>query len=146
KAVSKATSSNAWAMYGERGIIDAHFEFNEGVGISMAILVTGGAGYIGSVMVEILREQDHQVVVLDNLCRGHRAAVDRSVPFYEGNIGDRSLVSRICREHKIDACIHFAALAYVGESVREPRMYFVNNVENGIALLDALLDTGVKRF
>lgn len=112
----------------------------------MAILVTGGAGYIGSVMVEILREQNQQVVVLDNLFRGHRRAVDHSVPFYEGNIGDRPLVAEICREHEIEACIHFAALAYVGESVKNPRMYFENNVEKGIALLEALLDAGVKRF
>lgn len=112
----------------------------------MAILVTGGAGYIGSVMVEQLRAKGEQVVVLDNLTRGHRAAVDKRVPFYKGNIGDRALVGRICREHDIESCIHFAALAYVGESVAEPKLYFENNVEQGIALLDALLAAGVRRF
>lgn len=112
----------------------------------MAILVTGGAGYIGSVMVELLREKGEQVVVLDNLFRGHRAAVADSVPFYQGSIGDRTLVGRICTEHNIEACIHFAALAYVGESVSEPKLYFENNVEQGIALLDALLGAGVRRF
>jgi len=112
----------------------------------MAILVTGGAGYIGSVTVELLREKGEQVVVLDNLFRGHRAAVDASVPFYEGNIGDRALVMDICQQHGIEACIHFAALAYVGESVAQPKLYFENNVAQGIALLDALLESGVQRF
>lgn len=112
----------------------------------MAILITGGAGYIGSVMVETLREQGQEIVVLDNLFRGHREAIAPSVPFYEGNIGDRSLVSRICKKHNIQACIHFAALAYVGESVRDPKLYYENNVEKGIALLDALTESGVKHF
>jgi UDP-glucose 4-epimerase len=97
-------------------------------------------------MVEQLRAKGEQVVVLDNLSRGHRAAVDESVPFYEGNVGDRALVEHICREHEIDACIHFAALAYVGESVTQPKLYFENNVSCGIALLDALINAGVRRF
>jgi UDP-glucose 4-epimerase len=112
----------------------------------MAILVTGGAGYIGSVMVELLSERGEKVVVLDNLMRGHRAAVDPNVPFYQGCVGDRELVASICREHDIDACIHFAALAYVGESVGSPKLYFENNVEKGIALLDALIGAGVRSF
>lgn len=112
----------------------------------MAILVTGGAGYIGGAMVEMLRENGEQVVVLDNLFRGHRAAVDAHTPFYEGRAGDRELVGRICAEHDVEACIHFAALAYVGESVSEPGLYFENNVEQGLALLDALLSAGVRRF
>jgi UDP-glucose 4-epimerase len=112
----------------------------------MAILVTGGAGYIGSVTVELLRAQGEQVVVLDNLTRGHRRAVPDGVPFYHGDVGDRALVARIAAEHQIDACIHFAALAYVGESVEHPRRYFENNVEQAVALLGALVDAGVKRF
>lgn len=112
----------------------------------MAILVTGGAGYIGSVMVELLRESGEQVVVIDNLFRGHRAAVDPGIAFYQGRIGDRELVTRICAEHGIEACIHFAALAYVGESVKEPKLYFENNVEQGIALLDTLINAGVRQF
>jgi UDP-glucose 4-epimerase len=110
------------------------------------ILVTGGAGYIGSVTVELLRARGHGVVILDDLARGHRAAVPLDVPFYEGSIGDRDLVSRITQEHDIEACIHFAALAYVGESVAEPARYFNNNVEQGIALLDVLLKAGVRRL
>jgi UDP-glucose 4-epimerase len=109
------------------------------------ILVTGGAGYIGSVTVELLRARGEHVVVLDNLKRGHRAAVPRAVPFYDGSIGDRELVARIAREHDIEACIHFAALAYVGESVADPALYFENNVEQGVALMGALLKAGVRR-
>ena len=112
----------------------------------MAILVTGGAGYIGSVTAELLRARGERVVVLDDLFRGHRAAVPPDEPFYEGNIGDRELVARIAREHELEACIHFAALAYVGESVLDPARYFTNNVEQGIALLDALLKAGVRRI
>lgn len=112
----------------------------------MAILVTGGAGYIGSVTVELLRAQGEKVVVLDNLSRGHREAVDASVPFFQGEAGDAALVARIAKEHSIESCIHFAAFAYVGESVKEPRMYFENNVTQGLALLSALLQAGIRRM
>lgn len=112
----------------------------------MAILVTGGAGYIGSVTTEFLRARGEAVVVLDNLSRGYRDAVAPEVPFYEGNVGDRELITRIVREESIDACIHFAALAYVGESVYEPALYYENNVEQGIRLLSALLEGDVRRF
>ena len=112
----------------------------------MTILVTGGAGYIGSVMVDQLIERGEQVVVLDKVARGHQGAVDESVPFYKGSTGDRELVGRICREHDIEACIHFAALAYVGESVAEPRLYFENNVAQGINLFSSLLGAGVRRL
>jgi UDP-glucose 4-epimerase len=112
----------------------------------MATLVTGGAGYIGSVMVEQLVEAGGQVVVLDDVSRGHAEALDESVPYYDGRVGDRQLVERICREHEVDACVHFAALAYVGESVTEPKLYFENNVAQGLGLLDGLLAAGVKRF
>jgi UDP-glucose 4-epimerase len=112
----------------------------------MAVLVTGGAGYIGSVMVDLLLEQKEHVIVLDNLMRGHRAALDASVRFYEGETGDRALVQRICQEHEIESCIHFAAVAYVGESLAQPKLYFEKNVEHGIALLDSLITAGVRRF
>ncbi len=85
------------------------------------------------------------MVVLDDLYRGHRAAVGAAVPFYEGKVGDRALVARIVREHKIEACVHFAALTYVGESVNEPERYYENNVEQGIALFGTLLAAGVRR-
>jgi UDP-glucose 4-epimerase len=112
----------------------------------MAILVTGGAGYIGSVTVELLRAQGEEVVILDNLSRGHRAAIDSTLPFYEGNVGDTGLVQQIIEKHDVDACIHFAAVAYVGESVTRPAHYFENNVEQGIRLFDALLKAGVRHL
>jgi UDP-glucose 4-epimerase len=111
----------------------------------MAILVTGGAGYIGSVTAELLRARGEQIVVLDDLARGHRGALDPSVPFYEGKVGDRDLLARIAAEHSIESCVHFAALAYVGESVLEPAKYFENNVEQGIIFLGHLLNAGVRR-
>jgi len=112
----------------------------------MTILITGGAGYIGSVTTELLRTRGEQVVVLDNLSRGHRDAVAPEIPFYEGNIGDRGLVTRIASEHNIDACVHFAAFAYVGESVAQPALYYENNVAQGINLLSALVTAGVRRI
>ncbi len=112
----------------------------------MAILVTGGAGYIGSVTVELLRQKGEKVVVLDNLYRGHKEAVDPEVPFYEGDIGDRKLIQRISMEHELESCVHFAALAYVGESVADPARYFENNVEQGIGLVGGLVMAGVKRI
>lgn len=112
----------------------------------MAILITGGAGYIGSVTTELLRARGEAVVVLDNLSRGHRDAVAAEISFYEGDVGNRELVKRIVREHSIDACVHFAAFAYVGESVKQPALYYENNVAQGIHLLGALIETGVRRF
>jgi UDP-glucose 4-epimerase len=112
----------------------------------MSILVTGGAGYIGSITVDLLQQRGASVVVLDNLTRGHRSSVNDGVIFYQGSIGDRELVQKICEKHEIEACIHFAALAYVGESVEDPKKYFENNVSHGIGLLSALLESNVKDF
>jgi UDP-glucose 4-epimerase len=111
----------------------------------MAILVAGGAGYIGSVTVELLRGAGERVVVLDNLVRGHRPSLDANVPFYQGNIGDRTLLARIAAEHQLESCIHFAAVTFVGESVKNPAWYYENNVEQGIALMSALVEAGVRR-
>jgi UDP-glucose 4-epimerase len=112
----------------------------------MAILVTGGAGYIGSVTVDLLRARGEEVAVIDDLARGHRDALDPEVPLYVGRVGDRALVARACREQGIDACVHFAALWAVGESVSDPRRYFEGNVTESAALVGALLDAGVKRL
>ncbi len=112
----------------------------------MAVLVTGGAGYIGSAVVEDLRGRGKEVVVIDNLVYGHREAVNADVPFYEGGIGDKNLVKQIVKEHSIDACMHFSAYAYVGESVEEPKKYFDNNFKETLALVDTLLDNGVSKF
>ncbi|HEV2522473.1 MAG TPA: UDP-glucose 4-epimerase GalE [Candidatus Acidoferrales bacterium] len=111
----------------------------------MAILVTGGAGYIGSVTVERLLAKGEQAIVLDDLARGHRAALPADIPVYRGKIGDRELVARIAREHNLDSCIHFAALIEVGESVLDPAKYFENNVGQGIALFGALVHAGIHR-
>ena len=112
----------------------------------MKILVTGGAGYIGGVTVERLRAKDEEVVVLDDLYRGHRESLEKDVPFYEGRVGDAEVIARITREHKIEECMHFAALAYVGESVAEPARYFENNVQQGFSFMNSLLKAGIKRF
>ena len=111
----------------------------------MAILVTGGAGYIGSVTVELLRGKAESVVVLDDLGHGHRSALDGQIPFYQGDTGDRQLIARIAREHDLESCIHFAALIEVGESVAQPARYFENNTAKGIALMSALVEAGVRR-
>ena len=112
----------------------------------MGVLVTGGAGYIGSVAVEDLTGRGEKVVVLDNLVYGHREAVPNDVPFYEGSIGDKQLIEKIVTEHDIDACMHYSAYAYVGESVEQPAKYYENNFVETLHLLDALRDNGVKRF
>ena len=112
----------------------------------MAILVTGGAGYIGSATVNGLRSKGEAVVVLDNLVYGHRRAVDETVPFYEGDIGDGTLMQKILREHEIEACMHFSAFAFVGESVEKPQIYYENNFVQTLKLLDVLLKNNVKRF
>ena len=109
-------------------------------------MVTGGAGYIGSVAVDDLIDAGQKVVVLDNLSRGHRDAVNEKSAFYEGDIGDRDLVIRICREHDVTAAMHFSAFAYVGESVERPDIYYHNNVFQTARLLDALRECGVKQF
>lgn len=112
----------------------------------MAILVTGGAGYIGSVVVEDLLNKGEEAVVIDNLVHGHRQAVDSEVPFYEGDIGDKELVRRILGDHDIEACMHFSAYAYVAESVENPARYFENNVTQTLELLDVLMERNVKKF
>ena len=84
-------------------------------------------------------------MVLDDLSRGHRAAVHPEAAFYEGRTGDRALVARIAREHPLDACVHFAAFAYVGESVSEPGRYFDNNFTQAQLLFETLVAAGVKR-
>lgn len=112
----------------------------------MAILVTGGAGYIGSVAVEDLKNKGEEVVVVDNLVYGHREAVADGVHFYEGNIGDKKFIGDILDAHTIEACMHFSAYAYVGESVEDPQKYFENNFTETLALLGLLIKGNVKNF
>ena len=110
------------------------------------ILVTGGAGYIGSHYVLYERARGSEVVVLDNLVFGHREAVPADVPFVEGSLVDRATLDRVFTEYPIDAVVHFAAFAYVGESVTHPAKYYGNNVVATLGLLDAMRDHNVRHF
>ena len=112
----------------------------------MATLVTGGAGYIGSVVVDDLIDTGSEVVVLDDLSRGHRHAVNERATFYEGGMGDRELVRRICDEKGVEAAMHFSAYTYVGESVEKPSIYYQNNTVATLNLLDELIANNVKKF
>ncbi|MDX9702122.1 MAG: UDP-glucose 4-epimerase GalE [Candidatus Auribacterota bacterium] len=112
----------------------------------MNILVTGGAGYIGSVTVEQLIEQDYRVVVIDSMERGHKKAVHPDATLVEGNIGSKKTVADILRNYDIDAVMHFAADSLVGESMENPAKYFHNNVTCGLTLMHTAAEHGVKRF
>lgn len=111
----------------------------------MNVLVVGGAGYIGSHAVAMLHEAGHQVVVFDNLTLGHAAAV-KQVTLVEGDLRDQSLVEQTLTDHKIEVVMHFAALAEVGTSVRDPASYYQNNVVAALSLLEAMRKTEVKKF
>lgn len=119
----------------------------------MAVMVTGGAGYIGSHAAKRLLAEGYEVVILDNLSRGHRAAVElvRSTApdrchFVQADTGDREAVLKALRDYGIESVMHFAAYALVGESVDEPLMYHRNNTSGVVDLLDACLTAGVQRF
>ncbi len=112
----------------------------------MNILVTGGAGYIGSVTVDALRERGDFVVVVDNLATGHRDAVDHDVPFFPTDLRQTAEIEQILRAHRIDAVIHFAASSLVGESVSNPAKYFDNNVGGTMSLLTAMREAGVAKI
>jgi UDP-glucose 4-epimerase len=112
----------------------------------MAILVTGGAGYIGSQMALELVDAGESVVVLDNLSTGHRWAVAEGVPLVVGETGDQPLVTQLIRDHSIDAIIHFAASIAVPDSVRDPLGYYRNNTVNSRALIECAVNGGVRHF
>ncbi|MBM3504858.1 MAG: UDP-glucose 4-epimerase GalE [Alphaproteobacteria bacterium] len=109
---------------------------------SRRILVTGGAGYVGSHACKALAQAGHVPVTFDNLSRGFRDAV-RFGPFVEGDLGNKLAVERAVREHRVEAVMHFAAYAYVGESMQRPAEYFRNNVSNTLNLLEVMNDVGV---
>jgi len=112
----------------------------------MKILVTGGAGYIGSVAVEQLVAAGESVVVFDNLSQGHREAVHPSAVFVEGELADRDAVDAAFAEHRPDAVMHFAAHSLVGESMKHPFQYLGDNVRCGLNLLESTIEHGVRRF
>ena len=112
----------------------------------MDVFVAGGAGYIGSICVEELLNAGHEVTVFDNLSEGHRVAVDERAQFIEGCLSDRGTIFNAVASSRAEAVMHFAAFAQVGESMTDPSKYFRNNVANGINLLDAAVEAGVKKF
>jgi UDP-glucose 4-epimerase len=112
----------------------------------MKLLVTGGAGYIGSHMVVVLLRAGHDVVVVDDLSGGHRDAVAPGATFVQADVGDRAGMTELLRMHGVEVVLHFAARIQVGESVRDPRRYYASNVAATIALLDSCLDAGVTHF
>ena len=112
----------------------------------MNILVTGGAGYIGSVTTESLIARGHRAVVLDNLEKGHRQAVHPEATFVEADLRDTATVREALREHEIEAVLHFAAYSLVGESMTDPLAYFGNNTAATVGLLHAMAEEGVGKF
>jgi len=112
----------------------------------MNILITGGAGYIGSHAVKMLKHRGYNVVVVDNLSTGFAYALDESLPFYEVSTHDTTALIDIFKNERIDAVMHFAAYSLVGESVQEPLKYYHNNVEGTRSLLEAMLRSGVNHL
>ena len=112
----------------------------------MRVLVTGGAGYIGSVVTEQLIGDGHEVVVYDNLSKGHRDAVVEGAELVHAGLSDADTLIRTLKEHGIEAVVHMAASSLVGESVEQPGKYYLNNVVAGLLLLEAMLASDVKRL
>lgn len=111
----------------------------------MNILLTGGAGYVGSHAARYLTREGHQVVIYDNLSRGHAAAT-QGLPLVRGDLHDRELLARTMKERQIEAVMHFAAFALVGESVTDPDLYYENNFVGSLRLLQAMRDAGVAKI
>src|SRR5215475_10963132 len=112
----------------------------------MKVLVTGGAGYIGSVVVEQLIKHGHEVVVHDNLSKGHAAAIAPEASLVKADLSDRDTLVRALDRNRIEVVIHMAASSLVDESVENPHLYFSNNISAGVSLLDAMLAVGVKKL
>ena len=110
----------------------------------MAVLVLGGAGYIGSHTVYALCEAGREVVVVDNLETGHQEAVHEKAAFYQGDISDTAFLHHVLRRESIDGVIHFAAYSIVAESMRNPLKYYENNVCKTKKMLEVLLESGVQ--
>jgi UDP-glucose 4-epimerase len=112
----------------------------------MKILVTGGAGYIGSAVVEQLIAQGESVVVFDNLSQGHRAAVHPEAVLVEGDLANRGAIDTVLTQHRPEAVMHFASKTLVGESMQDPFLYVGDNVTNGLNLFRSMVEHGVKRI
>ncbi len=114
--------------------------------MTQRVLVTGGAGYIGSIVVDQLLERDYRVFVLDDLSAGHPEAVARGASFVQGNVGNRELVEALLTRERIESVVHLAAFALVAESVAQPQKYVSNNVTAARVLLEAVARAGIRRF
>src|SRR5258708_7326580 len=112
----------------------------------MRVLLTGGSGYIGSFMVKRLLEDQHEIVVIDHLERGHKEAVDPSVKLIVGTIQDESFLSQVFSEVQFDAILHFAGYISMKESMEDPRLYFDNNTFGTLKLLDKAKGANVKKI
>ncbi len=112
----------------------------------MNVMVTGGAGYIGSHAVKQLVETGHSAVVIDNLCMGHKSAVNKKAAFVQADLLDTEILIKTLKEHKVDCVMHFAALASVGESMTQPLDYYKNNTAGTVSLLEAMKNTDVNKL
>ncbi len=112
----------------------------------MKVLVTGGAGYIGSITAEVLLAEGHEVIVFDNLSQGHRAAVPDDAVWVQGDLSEPSAIRRAMMAHRPEAVMHFAAKSLVGDSIVRPFAYLRDNVVEGLNLIEACVDSGVQRF
>ena len=112
----------------------------------MRVVVTGGAGYIGSVVADELLQAGHDVVVFDNLSRGHRQAVPKNAELVVGDLADRAALDALLQSRATDAVMHFAALIEAGESMKAPEQFFRNNTANALTLVEAMLAAGIKHL
>jgi UDP-glucose 4-epimerase len=112
----------------------------------LRLLVTGGAGYIGGTVAELLLNKGHEVTIYDNLCHGHRSMVPQRAEFIEGDIADQDKLKNTFSDYPFDGVMHFAALIEAGESMRQPELYFRNNSAATLSLLEAMLAKGVNRL
>ena len=112
----------------------------------MRLLVTGGAGYIGGTVAELLLNKGHEVTIYDNLCHGHRSMVPARAEFIQGELADQSHLEQIFSSSTFDGVMHFAALIEAGESMQRPELYFRNNSAATLTLLEAMLAKGVHRL
>ena len=112
----------------------------------MTVLVSGGAGYIGSHMVLALLDAGHKAIIVDDFSTGHEKLVPPDVPLFRGNVGDSALIAKICKNYKIDTVVHFAASIVVPESVVDPLKYYLNNTVNTTRFIAACVGAGINQF